>query len=111
MLLSVRRLGLGSNDKSTTISAILDLCMRRVVFLTVPPIQILDLTGPFEVFARCGGYKVEVASYDSKETVQATCGLTVGPAIGYRKLRGAIDTLLVVGGEGVERGVGDEQLL
>ena len=81
------------------------------MFLAVPPIQILDLTGPFEVFARCGGYKVELACFDSSETVSATCGLAVGRATNHRRLRGTIDTLLIVGGEGVERGAADQRLL
>ena len=29
--------------------------MRRVLFVAVPPVQIIDLTAPYEIFARCGG--------------------------------------------------------
>jgi transcriptional regulator GlxA family with amidase domain len=77
--------------------------VRRVVFLAVPPgIQILDLTGPFEVFARCGGYRVELFSSADGGDVTASCGLHVGEAKDYRRLRGAVDTLLVVGGDGAE---------
>jgi hypothetical protein len=40
------------------------MTVRRVVFLAVSPVQILDLTAPFEVFARSGKYRVELASCD-----------------------------------------------
>jgi len=86
--------------------------MLRVVFLAVPPdIQILDLTGPFEVFARCGGYRVELFSSAPGESVRASCGLKVGEAKDYRRLRGAVDTLLVVGGDGAEAINCDEAFL
>lgn len=77
--------------------------MRRVVFAAVSPIQILDLTGPFEVFARCGGYRVELVSSAPKSEVTSSCGLVVRPAADYRKIRGAVDTLLIPGGDGAEQ--------
>jgi transcriptional regulator GlxA family with amidase domain len=77
--------------------------MRRVVFAVVPPIQILDLTGPFEVFARCGGYRVEVVTSASDQEVQSSSGLTITGAKRFRGIRGSIDTLLVPGGAGAEQ--------
>ena len=77
--------------------------MRRVVFAAVSPIQILDLTAPYEVFARCGGYRVELVSSSRKGEVTSSCGLTMQCAVHYRKLRGSIDTLLVPGGDGAEQ--------
>lgn len=77
--------------------------MRRVVFAVVSPIQILDLTAPYEVFARCGGYRVELVSSAAKGEVTSSCGLSMHSAKDYRKLRGAVDTLLVPGGEGAEQ--------
>ena len=76
--------------------------MRRVVFAAVPSIQILDLTAAYEVFARCGGYRVELVSNDPKGLVESSCGLTLRGAGDYRKVRGPVDTLLVPGGEGAE---------
>lgn len=76
--------------------------MRRIVFAAVPSIQILDLTPAFEVFARCGGYRVELVSTDPKGLVESSCGLTLRGAGDYRKVRGAVDTLLVPGGDGAE---------
>jgi transcriptional regulator GlxA family with amidase domain len=75
--------------------------MRRVVFVAVPPVQILDLTGPFEVLARCGGYQVELVCSDGTD-VSSSCGLTLGRARDYRKVRGNIDTLVIPGGTGAE---------
>ncbi len=76
--------------------------MRRVVFAAVPPVQILDLTGPYEVFARCGGYRVELVTSSAKGLVGSSCGLVLKDAADYRKLRGTVDTLLVPGGDGAE---------
>jgi transcriptional regulator GlxA family with amidase domain len=76
--------------------------VRRVVFLTVSPVQILDLTAPFEVFARCGGYHVELASSSDTGLVTSSSGLTLTGAVSYRRLRGPIDTLLLPGGDGAE---------
>ena len=76
--------------------------MKRVVFAVIPPIQILDLTGPFEVFARAGGYRVELVSSERASAVRSSSGLSVTGARRYRSVRGPIDTLLVPGGEGTE---------
>ena len=37
---------------------------RRVVFVAFPQFQMLDLTGPFEVFAQAGGYLSTTVSAD-----------------------------------------------
>jgi transcriptional regulator GlxA family with amidase domain len=76
--------------------------MRRIVFAAVPPVQILDLIGPFEVFARCGGYRVELVTSSDDLQVTSSSGLTIGNARDYRGVRGTIDTLLVPGGDGAE---------
>lgn len=78
------------------------MTLRRIVFVAVAPIQILDLTAPFEVFARCGGYRVELACFGDSGPVTSSSGLTVAGAKSYRSLRGPIDTLLLPGGNGPE---------
>lgn len=85
--------------------------VRRVVFLAIPPVQILDLTGPFEVFARCGGYRVELASCDDTGFVTSSSGLTLTGARSYREVRGPIDTLMLPGGDGAEAILCDEDFL
>jgi transcriptional regulator GlxA family with amidase domain len=72
---------------------------RRVVFVAYPRITALDLVGPHEVFAASGGYETVVAGPEAGSVVTVR-----GPGIvadrSFASLRGAIDTLVVVGGEG-----------
>jgi len=89
---------------------------RRVVFVVYPGLQILDLTGPLEVFSsanrRAGGsaYTTEVVSADGG-TVRASCGLDVGARRSLRTCRGPIDTLVVVGGDGTRQAIHDDRLI
>lgn len=76
--------------------------MKRIAFVAVPPLQVLDLAGPFEVFARCGGYRVELFSVRDDGIVATSCGLALADARHYSRLRGPVDTLIVPGGEGAE---------
>lgn len=90
---------------------------RRVVFLAFPDFQVLDLTGPLEVFAMANRlaegeppYATDVVTW-SGGPVRASCGLEVvtrraGPAI-----RAPIDTLVVVGGVGVAAAMDDDRLI
>ncbi len=75
-----------------------------------PGVTALDLVGPHEVFTaaaevarRTGGepdaYRVEVAAADGRP-VRTTRGLTVVADRSLASVRGPIDTLVVVGGEG-----------
>jgi len=94
------------------------LAARRIVFLTVPPVQLLDLAGPYEIFDRTGralpgrepaaygAYRVEVVSAGRAPLVLSSCALGVASQGYYGDLRGPVDTLLVVGGEGVEGDLG-----
>lgn len=83
---------------------------RRLVFLTFPKIQSLDLVGPLEVFhaahlvakARdpsATGYRIEVVA-ESTQPLQSSSGLTLTPTRAMKNVRGDIDTLVVVGGDG-----------
>ena len=81
---------------------------RRLVLLAVPPVQELDLTGPLAVFgavdhARAASgmppaYRVEVATAGPGLAVAGEAGLTMLAHARVADLRGAIDTLLVLGG-------------
>jgi transcriptional regulator GlxA family with amidase domain len=95
---------------------------RRVVFLAPPSLQILDVTGPAEIFARTASvrdrlglptvepYAVELISTQNETSVSTSSGLTLSPALPYTALRGPIDTLLVAGGGGVEQAGRDPEL-
>ena len=95
---------------------------RRVVFLAPLSLQVLDVAGPAEIFARTGrvlqqfgspadgAYDVELASIADEQAVRSSCGLQFAPASFYRDLRGPIDTLLVAGGEGVAEAAADPDL-
>lgn len=54
------------------------------------------------MFARAGGYRVELVTNAPRGLVRSSSGLTVCDAMDYRKLRGDVDTLLVPGGDGAE---------
>ncbi|HLJ48916.1 MAG TPA: DJ-1/PfpI family protein [Bryobacteraceae bacterium] len=85
--------------------------MLRVVFVAVPPVQIIDLTSPFEVFARCGGYQVELVTTAPEGFVTSSSGLTICHASAYNDLRGPVDTLIVPGGDGAEELLCDAEFL
>ncbi|MEY2468263.1 MAG: hypothetical protein QOF21_961 [Actinomycetota bacterium] len=90
--------------------------MRRVVFVVYPEIQSLDLSGPVEVFSaanregRREEYDIDVVSADG-EDVRSTSGLRIGVDHAITRVRGPVDTLVVVGGEGTAAAVGDARLV
>lgn len=91
----------------------------RVVILAPPMSEVLDITGPFEVFAAANGYasqplyEIELYSTTNEPRVGTTCGLEIPAAGTFRDIRGAIDTLLVAGGSTAElrQACGDAELL
>ena len=84
--------------------------MRRVVMLTYPGIQLLDVTGPLEVLAAASeavalrgsgrGYVLEIVGPEPG-LVRASSGLRIGVDRVYEDLPEQIDTLIVAGGIGV----------
>jgi transcriptional regulator GlxA family with amidase domain len=90
---------------------------RRVVFVVFEGFEVLDLTGPMEVFSAAGrllpdgpGYRTEVVSTHGGG-VRASCGLEIRVDRDLSSCRGRIDTLAVVGGSGTPDAVADEQLV
>jgi transcriptional regulator GlxA family with amidase domain len=89
--------------------------MRRIVFVVAPGVEILDLVGPLQVFARASEmdsrtnpgsppiYSVEVVTISSRRSLIANCGLRITADRTFREVRGKIDTLLVAGGEAIEK--------
>ena len=88
---------------------------RRIAMLAYPMAQVLDITGPLEVFARTSrwladhkglrvpAYKVELVA-SRRGPLATSGGLQLVATRNYREL-GRVDTLLVAGGIGYEAAV------
>jgi transcriptional regulator GlxA family with amidase domain len=88
---------------------------RRIVFVAAPEVEILDLVGPLQVFARAAEifargnpgsppiYSLEVVAASAHRSLVANCGVRITAHKTFRELRGKIDTLLVAGGNSIER--------
>ena len=86
-----------------------------MVFVAAPGVEILDLVGPLQVFARASEmharenpgsppiYSVEVMTVSSRRPLIANCGLRIIADRTFREMRGSIDTLLVAGGDAIEQ--------
>lgn len=95
---------------------------RRVLFVVYPGLQPLDLVGPHEVFAGVNAhrvargeepaYRIEVCSRDG-EPVSGESGLVLSATGSWRRGAppGADDTVVVVGGEGVDAAAEDGELV
>lgn len=84
---------------------------REIVFLVFPDFQILDLTGPLEVFSQAerrtrGTYTLRTVAFEPGPVVSSS-GLAVH-AEAARPFSGA-DTLVVVGGRGMDAALGEPQ--
>jgi len=92
---------------------------RRVAMVVYPDVQILDITGPLEVFGRTARWLVEqdrcrqppysvelLAAHPG--IVRSSSGLELVVRRSFAEVRGGIDTLLVAGGIGARRSPGDE---
>ncbi len=83
--------------------------------MAAPGVEILDLVGPLQVFARASEmhsransasppiYSVEVVTISSRRSLIANCGLRITADRTSREVRGKIDTLLVAGGDAIEQ--------
>ena len=88
---------------------------RRIVFVAASGVEILDLVGPLQVFARASEmhtrenpgsppiYSVEVGTISSRRSLIANCGLRITADSTFREVRGKIDTLLMAGGDAIEQ--------
>jgi transcriptional regulator GlxA family with amidase domain len=83
---------------------------RRIVFVTYPQVQSLDVTGPLEVFAGAQrlleadtssnpGYELCTLSSDG-QPLRTSSGLTLIPDFSLSNAPEEIDTLIVAGGSG-----------
>ncbi|KUL32155.1 GlxA family transcriptional regulator [Streptomyces regalis] len=83
---------------------------RRIVFAVFPDFQILDLTGPHEVFTQAarltGGIVLETVAA-TPGPVPSSGGLAVSPTLTIDEDAGPVDTLVAVGGRGIHRACED----
>ncbi len=96
--------------------------IRRVVLVAYPDVQVLDVTGPLEVFAnsnrrldplgdtRSRRYTIEIVARDAGP-LRTTSGIELVAHRALRDVRGALDTLLVAGGPGMPAAVRDRPLV
>jgi transcriptional regulator GlxA family with amidase domain len=78
--------------------------MRKVVISGPPPVQVLDVTGPLEVFSNVPDYQVEVVSSDGSDLLMTNRGIKLAGAVPRDRVSGPIDTLVIAGGQGAESG-------
>jgi transcriptional regulator GlxA family with amidase domain len=109
--------------KKRTSENLASTTVKTIVFLGFPGSQILDITGPFQVFVRAAEiylrthpkqrppYKVLLASTTHNRTITTNCGLNLTATDTYRSVLGPIHTLLVAGGTGVEEASHDTDLI
>jgi transcriptional regulator GlxA family with amidase domain len=84
---------------------------RKVVIVGPPPVQVLDVTGPLEVFSNTDGYEITIGTPGLERTLQTNRRLALTDALPISEIDGAIDTLLIAGGPGAESGIYDPHLV
>ncbi|MCM2429720.1 GlxA family transcriptional regulator [Streptomyces sp. RKAG337] len=90
---------------------------HRIVFVVAPDFQILDLTGPHEVFSQAGrhspggpGYRIDTVAA-APGPVASSGGLAVTPTLTFDACEGPIGTLVAVGGPGMRRAAQDAEFV
>ncbi len=78
--------------------------MRKVVIVGPPPVQVLDVTGPLEVFSSAGGYDVVLGNPGQERVLRTNRNFALTDAVPIHEITGAIDTLVIAGGPGAETG-------
>jgi len=78
--------------------------MRKVVIAGPPPVQVLDVTGPLEVFSNAPDYEIQLANPGPERTLQTNRGVLLADATPIADVHGPIDTLVIAGGPGAESG-------
>ena len=89
---------------------------RRIVLVAFPDVQILDITGPGEVFSLAdraagdaGEYSLQLVAPEAGE-IAASNGLRLVADRTLDECRGPIDTLIVAGGLGAQAAARDHRL-
>jgi putative intracellular protease/amidase len=85
--------------------------MRKVVIVGPPPVQVLDVTGPLEVFSNAPDYEIQIANPGRERTLQTNRGVVLADATPITEVHGPIDTLVIAGGPGAESGSYDPNFI
>jgi transcriptional regulator GlxA family with amidase domain len=85
--------------------------MRKIVIVGPPPVQVLDVTGPLEVFSNAPDYDIQLANPGHERTLQTNRGVVLAEATPIADVRGPIDTLVIAGGPGAESGSYDASFI
>ena len=96
---------------------------RRIALVAFPDVQVLDVTGPLEVFGRTArwlqehgrrtdpAYTTELLATQAGTIATSSSGLRLVVDRSVQQVRGRIDTLLVAGGIGTRAAMQDRVLL
>ena len=94
---------------------------RHVVFVAFPDVQVLDVTGPLEVFGRTArllverglrrdlAYSVEIVAATAGP-IETSSGIKIVADRRFHDVRNNVDTLLVAGGRGARAAAQDVAL-
>jgi len=93
--------------------------IRGVELLVFPLVQLLDVTGPLQVFASANDFVLEAGGrppYDLKVVARSGARVTASAGLGLSTLPlplagAAVDTLMVAGGQGVEAAAADPMII
>src|SRR3954447_9433801 len=80
---------------------------RKVVIVGPQPVQVLDVTGPIEVFSNAKGYDITIATPGPRRTLETNRRFALSDAVPITEITGPIDTLIIAGGPGAETGIYD----
>jgi transcriptional regulator GlxA family with amidase domain len=93
---------------------------RNVVIVAYPGVQVLDVVGPLEVFARADRWAVDAGMQATYRPIVATAsggafatpsGLTIVPECALREITSPVHTVVIAGGEGTPAAAADRELL
>src|SRR5262249_425145 len=93
----------------------------RIALFAYPDVQSLDLSGPFEMFAKATrvlrdqsrphpGYSLTLVATQTGP-ITASSGVRFLPDVTFRRFRGEVDTLIVLGGRGIDAFLSDKAVL
>jgi hypothetical protein len=55
--------------------------MRKVVIVGPPPVQVLDVTGPLEVFSNVPAYEIQLANPGLERSLQTSRGIGLADTV------------------------------